>query len=699
MVALAKKYQDALPRIKENVRMAYDYFRPNYDRFNEFKKFAFVSTLSDDDIAVLKTLMKPQLEFNVLEAYISRLRGEFSKQEPAVEVSQDHDMPLEPEVVEVVEGYLRHAFSEANKNGCEYTVYTDLLAGGFSAFKVSTDYVSQMSFNQEIKFERVYDPTLCGFDPLARLPHKADGRFCFELFPKTKEEFKEEYPDIDISQVKFSKTLEGFNFSYSTQKEDIILVIDYYEKKNVKTKIVKLSDGKTMTQDAYDDFYIEWQDSGQIEQAPAIVDTRSTMIEKICRYRFIENQVLEYVETDFNQLPLVFVDGNSVYVRESREGELKQFTRPYIYNAKGVQKLKNFAGQSLANELENSVQHKISVPKEGIPNGLEEAFENIQIPKALVYNAFKNNDPNIPLPPPQMIARTPIPPEFTNTFMASDQTIQGILGSYDASLGINNNQLSGIAIVEGATQSNAAAMPYVVGFMQGLNQVAQIMVDLIPKFYVTPRTIPIKKPDGQKSYVEVNHKQGVQLNYPADALNVNVEAGVSFSVQKTRALQQITALMKASPLFAQFMNTEGLPVLLDNLEIRGIDQLKGMTEEYLNEMKQKQEQAKKQPNPDTMKLQLEQAKLAQNAKQDQVSNQIKVGQLAVDKQKDDTERLKAMATMQESRENRLVQMEKSQTERIGKAVEYAAKAADMSHQHNKDVYNLAKEVRDNKGKD
>jgi len=37
-------------------------------------------------------------------------------------------------------------------------------------------------------------------------------------------------------------------------------------------------------------------------------------------------------------------------------------------------------------------------------------------------------------------------------------------------------------------------------------------------------------------------------------------------------------------LFAQFMNEKGLSVLLDNIEIRGIDQLKLMVEDWQQEL-------------------------------------------------------------------------------------------------------------------
>src|SRR5579859_3686920 len=195
---VAKKYQDALTRIKRNVEHSWTYYRKNYERFNFFRKFVFQTSMSDDDIALLKSLKKPQIEFNVCEAYISRLLGEWSKQEPSINVSADDGAPIDPQVINVVEGHIRHILFQANKNGCEYDVYKDQLSGGFSAYKVTTDYAHEMSFDQVIKLERVYDPTLCGFDPLAKQPTKCDGRYSFELYPMSKDEFHAKYPEVDL---------------------------------------------------------------------------------------------------------------------------------------------------------------------------------------------------------------------------------------------------------------------------------------------------------------------------------------------------------------------------------------------------------------------------------------------------------------------------------------------------------------------
>ncbi len=230
---VAQKYQNQLKRIKKQITKSYENFQDNVKRFNFFRKFVFQTSISEADRQVLNETKKPIIEINSLEAFISRLRGEFSKQEPSISVRLLDHSQVDPNLPLILEGHLRSIFCEANHNGCEYEVYTDSLSGGFSAMKVWTEYVHEKSFDQVIKMGRVYDPTLVGFDPLAVLPHKGDGRYCFELFPKTKEEFQTEYPDVDLSQIKFSSNVEGFSWSYQNQQEEILLLCDFYEKRNV----------------------------------------------------------------------------------------------------------------------------------------------------------------------------------------------------------------------------------------------------------------------------------------------------------------------------------------------------------------------------------------------------------------------------------------------------------------------------------
>lgn len=642
MAEIAKKYTEKLPKLKQVVEEAQQYFSDNVKRYDDYMRFVFKSSLDDNEDATLADRGMPTIEFNILEAYISRLRGEFAKQQPSLTVRAADGVPLSmlnqqfTDTLMVIEAHLRAIFFDGANDMMEYNIYSDLLAGGFSVLRVYTDYVNEMSFEQNICVERAFDPTLCVFDPLARDSHKGDGRYCAELYPMTRDDFIEEFGEEALREMKFTKDLSGFSWSFKNESEEIILVCDYYEKVNKKETLLKLSNGHTVTEKEYKKFLEKWEASGAIAVPPQPVgNPRTTHIQKIVRYRFCESRVLSHSETNYKYLPLVFVDGNSVNLKES--GSYTQMTRPYVYHAKGIQRLKNLAGQSMGNELENTIQHKFIVAIESIPVEYQDAYQNVQKADTLVYNHFlqTKTGPNldIMLPPPREVNRTPIPPQIAETFRMSDEMTQAILGSYDGAAGQMNNPMSGIAFARSAIQSNNASVPYIVGYIKGLNRVAQVIVDLIPKYYRTPRSLPVLLPNGKREYVEINKKGSLYMNYDPNSLQVKVETGVNFAMQKEIAIQTIIGLSQASPKFAQFFNEYGLQTLLDNIEIRGIEELKEKAVKFEEQQQQMQQMAMEQQKRQMQLSQQQDAMAMQQAQKELASpTQGQLGQMAIEVQ-------------------------------------------------------------------
>lgn len=693
MAKVAQTYKDKLKDMLHDVSEYYEYFRENNARFNEFYRFIFKSTLTENDIVVLTETQKPMIEFNILEAYISRLRGEFSKYEPDICIHTKGNAPESEAMLKFLEGHFRHLLHDANNDNFEYNIYTDLLAGGFSAAKMYTEYSDPMSFEHNICLRRVFDPTMCVFDPQARQSHKADGEYAGEIYPMTRKSFEETFGKKATQTMRFTRSLGAFNWSYaSVSGEEYVMVCDYYRYKKKKTKIVQLVNGHTMTVDDYERFLASWDSMGQIAQPPTIIGkARTTEIKTVERFWICETDVLDHKDTNYKYFPVFFIDGNSVIVRENQQGLSKQLTRPYVYNAMGIQKMKNFAGQCFANELENMVQHKWMVPLEGIPEGYADAYKNAQVPNVVVYNAFMKDTPASPIPAPQAIQRAQIPPEIAQAFTLSDEVTRAILGTFDMDLSrLTENQISGIAIQESMSMSNTAAMPYIVGFLRGLNHAANMYIDLMPKYMPTPRTVPVMRPDGQRSYERINEQPSMNLGNYSNKLEAEVTAGVNFQLQKNQAYQQIVMLMKISPEFNEFINAEGIDVLLDNIEMRGIEQIKERAEEYMKQKKQAQAQAPKTPPPEVMqfqlaqqelqqKAQLEQQKNQRQAKKDEIDAALETASIAIDEQRANTEQMLAMAKLGEIQTTADVAREKAAAENARSAVDMAIKVAEVEH--------------------
>jgi len=698
MGTIAKKHQDKLDEIKENVQDSYNYFLENYATFNNYKKFVFLSTLDQRSLDNLSLTKKPPIEVNSGEAYLSRLRGEFSKQMPAIKISTAssmdmQDLFLDQQMVDFLEGHMRYFMnSQAQHVNTKYDIYSDLVGGGFCVCKVFTEYDNDRSFLQSIKFKKVDDPLMCGFDPDAKLPDKSDGKYCYELIPLTKEEFKKQFPHIDVKQLSFNSPFAGVRWSFSTSNNRKKLILCQYYEKQIKTKkLILLSNRVIIYYDEYDAYLENYNKDYPMMQTPQIIKDRKVDVNEIHLYRFIEDQVIEHVTTDYPDFPLIFFDGNSVEVRGSihssvdnnnlASGEIKQYTRPYLWHTKGVQQFKNFALQSLANEFENMTQNKWMAPLEGIIPEYKEAYINPQIPTTMIYRQFMESDPDKIVNPPSAVPRQPIPPELANAILLSDKMMQTMLGSYDAELGINKRDLSGVAIANGAMQSNASANPYNVSFMNGLTSAANLILKLIPKYYTTPRTMPIVNKEGKNDFIKIN-QNGKTFRYPDNALQVEVKAGANLSIQKDRQLKVIMELMKMLPSFAQYINQSGIPIILENIEINGIDKLIAGFENWQKQEQQKQQQ--QQPDPNVMKQQNEQMKIQLSSKQMEQDAQIKEAEIALDQAEIENEKLRIMLDAKNKKDQNSVQVLKSQTERTGQAVELALKGADMEHRHRKD---------------
>ena len=684
MANIAQEHLNKLEELKSCVTASYEYWKPNSDRFNKFMNFVFNTSLSTLDIGKLNSLSKPTIEFNVLEAFVSRLRGEFAEHEPDMQVGaaegilDEHISEELLKTIEVVEAHIREIFAGAANDGLEYKIYTQTLSGGYDVAKVHTEYLSELSFEQKIVVDRVFDPTLTGFDPLARMSHKGDGDYCFELIPKTREDLVSDFGEEVVKDMSFTRAIDGFSWSYQNGQQKIALVCDFYKKVKKREKIVKLTNGKTILKKHYEQLAQAWVESGVFEVLPEIISERYTIIETIDRYVFCENKVLRHEKTPYKYLPLVFIDGNSVVLPQDTGASSKQMTRPYVYQAMGTQKLKNFAGQTIGAEITGMVQHKFKAPLEGIPEQYLETYTDVQNAQTLIYYAFNPDNPEQALPPPMEIQRTPTPPIVENIFMNADRVIQAILGSYDAQLGITDGDTSGKAIEQGAIHSNAASKPYLVGYVNGLNRIATIIIDLIPKFYVTPRSIPIRKANGLRDYQIINqpdNPNSISMKYDPKSLQVRIEVGANGTLEKQRALQQITQMMQASEQFAAFINAVGLENLLDNMTIRGVEDLKLKAIGWMDQQRQAAEANANKPTPEQeliqAEVQIETARIAQRQEEAEGTLTIKAAQVANDKEKTNIEFLRLLSEIEGADMKNALEVEKMDSDMAQEAIKLA----------------------------
>ena len=596
------------------------YWQENNARYINTIYFVGVSTLPKQADTKLDQMNRPPMQFNGLEPYGAKLMGEFADNEPSIEVQAAEGIMADAQLVateECLEAHFRHDFQHCNNDNAGYKVMKDLYYGGFGCFEVLEEYAGTKKWDYNIPHRRV-NPTYVGWDPAAMESHKGDGKYCYKKTYMTEETVASKFSADVAKNISYeSGDSNYFSWSYSSGHQKIALIIDFYWKYERKGTLLKLPKeiisrpemreiGFTESMDKrdYKKACKRWDELGIIAIPPQPVNSRPETFTEIIHFVICENKILLTEGTDYEMLPYVFVDGNSVETHDERGGTIRQITRPLFYHALDAQRLKDFAGQSLASDLEMTSQSYIMAPEEAIDEkNLDKWLKPYQA-AILTYKSMYNGDPNHRIEPPHTFQKPPISEAIPTTFFASDKLIETSLGFFDTRVA-NSQDASGAAIQEAQLQSDAAASPFRTGYFEGLDRVAQIKLNLYPKFYKTPRSIPVMLPNGKRGYAIINQQlpedistrqkdpellqnQAVFMDYDPDSLLVSVKPGASTSLQKRKALDQLNQMAQYNPTMQAFLMGPGLENYLSNVEIDGIDRLKAEIGPFQQQQQQQQ---------------------------------------------------------------------------------------------------------------
>jgi hypothetical protein len=181
--------------------------------------------------------------------------------------------------------------------------------------------------------------------------------------------------------------------------------------------------------------------------------------------------------------------------------------------------------------------------------GLEEHWRdaNTSNKSALPYN------PDDKAPPPQRI-----PPPIPSAALMSEiqlaaEDMKQTTGIYDASLGAQSNETSGVAIRARQTEAAAANSIYADNLSRAVAHTGDILVAMIPRIYDTQRVVRLLGQDGQEKAELINaiiteNGETRQVNdLTVGKYAVNISVGPSYQSKKQEASEGMMAFMQAMP--------------------------------------------------------------------------------------------------------------------------------------------------------
>jgi hypothetical protein len=501
---------------------------------------------------------RPCLTINKIDAYVRQVTNQQRQQRPRIKV---HPVNNEGDlkIAQVIEGITRHVEVNSSADTAYDTAFEYAVKMGWGYWRVTTNYVSEETFDQEIYIEPVDDPFSVYFDPNSISPDGADAERCLITSVMSKASFRQAYPGADDG-ANFSARATGDSDAEWVTKEDIRLA-EYWHVEREKATLVLLSDGTKVFEDELPS--AELLDASQI----TIMDKRPSYRRKVKWCKLTAMEVLEEREWPGKYIPIIPCYGAQVIV----EGKRKKYG--LVRFAKDPQRMYNFWRTAMTESIALAPKPKWLLA-EGQDEGHESEWAMANIKSTPVLRYKQKDIEGVPAPVPTRIQPEPPPEGIMVAAGAIADDLKTVLGIFDPAQALPGN-ISGKALQGQQMQVDLSNFHFYDNMTRSIKHTGKIILDLIPKIYDTQRVLRIIGVDGKPDLVTINEVEatGKVLNDVTVGLyDVVMDTGPGYNSKRQQAVDTMLPLMAdpnvfqaAGDLLFRNMDFPGADVIADRL--------------------------------------------------------------------------------------------------------------------------------------
>jgi hypothetical protein len=560
---------------------------------------------------------RPVLTINKLDGYCRQVTNQQRQQRPRIKVHATNN-EANVKTADVIEGMTRHIEVNSNADNAYDTAFDHAVRMGWGYWRITTDYVKEDSFDQEIFIEAIPNPFTVYFDPNSEKVDGSDAERCLITTMMSKAKFRKLYPDNDDG-TSFTQRGTGDTQSEWITKEDIRIAEYFYVHRESAT-LYQLSNGASTFADGKD-FKARLQAAG-IE----IIGERKSYKRTIKWKKLTAMEVIEERDWPGQFIPVVPVYGRHVVIGDKRH----KFGM--VRHAKDAQRMYNFWQTTITESVALAPKAKWLMA-EGQDEGHESEWAAANV-KSFPLLRYKQTDiDGQTAPPPQRLQPEPPPTGVMTAAAGINADIATLMGIYDPSQQLPGN-ISGKALNGQQQQVDLTNFDFYDNLTKSIAQTGKIILDLIPHIYDSQRVMRIIGDDGKPDLVQINQptqdEQGVYKvmhDMTVGQYDVVMDTGPGFNSKRQAAVDAMMPLVNGNPelfkvagdLVFRNMDFPGAEVIADRLAAA-------------NPMAQIDD---KSPIPPQVQMQLKQ----NQAQMQQMQQQLQQMQMVI-KQRQDIEQVK-----------------------------------------------------------
>lgn len=471
------------------------------------------------------------LQFNRMRITIKSIINQMRQNPGSVKVRGVEEG--DKDVADINAGIIRNILNSSNWDSIRDNVAEYQVAGGYGAWRITTDYSDDTVFEQDIKIEGLRNPLCLHCDPTAYDITGADANWWVYTDKISKAAFKQRYPKAE--PVNFEDTEFDDDEDWEGEGENgKVRIAEHWWKKPVTKNIHLLDDGKTIDDSELPDAQLLGRQ---------VLKSREVQCYEIWSAIYSRDAELtpptKWAGKYFPWIRVygeyVVIEGKAIWYGHTRHGKDPQRAHNHALTAATEAVMTAPVNQNqvwaTAKQAQGLVGSWIDAVKRNLP------FQ--------IYN----HDPQQP-GPPQRQPPAAVPVAQMQFSQVMGEELKANLGIFDASLGSEGNEKSGRAIIARDQQGQVATWNYRANLANAERRMDVILVDLIPRIYDTARSMRILGADDSDKYVKVNQpgpKGQVINDLTVGKYDVVFTPGPSFATKRMEAAEVLTQMAQSDP--------------------------------------------------------------------------------------------------------------------------------------------------------
>lgn len=541
--------QDQHQRAKERYEDACDAFRDQRVRMVEELEFsnpADPKQWTDAARAIRENGpdgSRPCLTLDRTNQYIAQVVNDARQNKPAPTFMPSSGGARQ-EVAKALNGIARHIEYQSRAQIAYDTAIEHAARASLGWMRVVTEVCNAELNHQEIRIKRVHDPLSVVCDPDWTEPDGSDIQYGFVESWYSPGAFKRAWPKAKAENWTQAESGGGW------RGDDSILVCEHFDlrKKKESMLVVRTQDGvkRTMTEDQY------WALVKAEGYQPEFLSQYQGETQEVVWLKMSGADILEETIFPSRFIPLVPVIGHEIWIEGKRY--LSGMTRRMME----AQRAYNYERSAWVEAVALQPRAPVFADAESVA-GHEDTWARMNRANLafLPYNSVA--DDGRPLAAPQRLNPPTMPAAFAQGAQFANDDLQSSVGMFNAALGKQSNETSGIAIRRRDQQSDTANFHYVDNLGRSIEHLWRIVIDMIPRLYDEPREARILGEDGSVKSVIIDptgdayterEDGSATINLGTGTYDVRVKTGPAYTTLRQEASENLGQIIQGNPQLA-----------------------------------------------------------------------------------------------------------------------------------------------------